>query len=134
MVKVLLMETVGCKKNCPSASFEQNEKCNSSKCFQLHKVCKVNLHRVTAHLMTKQEQQKVDKFGLLECLSRSYGISKAHVAVMNTDRVLRIWHNGLNMIYPPILSFVYENAFANIPETFLQIGDFVKVVLGAFKD
>ena len=36
------------------------------------------------------------------------------------------------MIYPPGLA--YENAVPNIPETSLQIGDFVKVVFGAFKD
>ena len=38
------------------------------------------------------------------------------------------------MIYPPILSLAYENAVPNIPETSLQIGDFVKVVWGTFKD
>ena len=36
---------------------------------------------------------------------------------MNTDGLLRIVHNGLDMIYPPILSLTYENAVPNILET-----------------
>lgn len=39
----------------------------------------------------------------------------------------------MDLIYPRILSLAYENAVPNIPETSLQIGDFVKVVLGASK-
>ena len=38
------------------------------------------------------------------------------------------------MIHPPILSLLYKNVVSNIPETPLQIGDFVEVVLGDFKD
>ena len=49
--------------------------------------------------------------------------------VMNTDEVLGIWHNGLNMIYQPFLSLAYENAVPNIPETHSA-----KVALGAFKE
>lgn len=53
---------------------------------------------------------------------------------MNTDAEFRIWHNGLDMKYPPVFSLACENAVAIISETPLQIGDFEKIVLEAFKD
>ena len=60
---------------------------------------------------------------------------------MNTDVELRIWHNGLNVIYPPILILACENAVLRerpleIGEGLrpLEIGDFETVVLGAFRD
>ena len=56
------------------------------------------------------------------------GISKTHVAAVNTEGKLKSWQNGLDIIYPPILSLAYKNAVPDIPETPLQIGDFLKVV------
>ena len=44
---------------------------------------------------------------------------------MNTDGVFRTWHHGLDMIYPLVLSSPYGNSVPNIPETSLQIGDWL---------
>lgn len=69
----------------------------------------------------------------MECFSDVKGISKPQVAVTNTDGVLRIWHNHLNMVCQ-YSCLACQNAVSNIGETSLQIGDFVKVVSGkAFK-
>ena len=84
--------------------------------------------------MDKKRLQEVENLDLWSVSPEVKGISKVYVAVMNTDRVFRIWHNGLGMIYPPILCLAYENAVSNILETSLQICDFIKVVLGNFKD
>ena len=97
-------------------------------------VCKANLHRVTTHLMAKEQLQKVENLDLWSVSPKVKGISEACVALVNTNGVLKICHNGLDMIFPQIVSLAYENAVPNIPETSLQIGYFVKVVLGAFKD
>ena len=53
-------------------------------------VCKANLHRVNTHLMAKEQQQEAENLDLLSVFPKVKGISKAHVAVMNADRVLRI--------------------------------------------
>ena len=66
-------------------------------------VCKANLHRVTTHLITKQQLQKVENLDLWSVSPDVKSISKARVAVINTDGVLRIWYNDLDMIYPPNL-------------------------------
>ena len=84
--------------------------------------------------MDKKQLQEVENLDLWSVSPEVKGISKVYVAVMNTDRVFRIWHNGLGMICPPILCLAYENAVSNILETSLQICDFIKVVLGNFKD
>lgn len=53
---------------------------------------------------------------------------------MNTAAEFRIWHNGLDMKYPPAFSLSCENAVRIISETPLHIGDFEKIVLEAFID
>ena len=78
MVKVLLMELAGRQKILLSASFEQNQKRNRSKCFN-------DLHRVTSRFMAKDKLQKKENLELWSVPSEVKGISKAHVAVVNAD-------------------------------------------------
>lgn len=79
--------------------------------------------------MAKEQLKKVKNciFGVFLQKSRAY---LKNMLFMNTDRSLDFDIMGC----PPILGLVYGNAVPNIPKTFLQIGDFVKVVLGAFRN
>lgn len=48
--------------------------------------------------MAKEQLLKVKKLNLWSVFPDIKGISKPQVAVTNTDGVLRIWHNHLDMV------------------------------------
>lgn len=60
---------------------------------------------LTLTLGLNKKKKKKFFFDLWNVSPEVKDISKTHAAAMNTDRVLRIWHKGLDMIYPLILKF-----------------------------
>lgn len=86
MVKVLLKELVR------QQALSKMKNVTVQNASDFAEVCKANIHRVSTHLMAKKQLLKVKNLHLW-CVSPDVkGISKVHVAVTNSDGVLRIWH------------------------------------------
>ena len=62
-------------------------------------VCKPNFNRVSSHLMVKQQLKKVEYLDLWSVSPEVKDISKAHAAVVNTNRVFRFLHDGFGWIW-----------------------------------
>ena len=92
MVKMLFIELVGRQKVLPINVMTKMKNAIVQNATDFVEVCKANIHCVTTHIMEKEQLQGVENLDLWSVSLEVKGIFDAHVVVMNTDRVLRIWH------------------------------------------